>query len=56
MDQLLNYLLPTMNLEQKERVGSKTVRRYGPTRTPLARVLDSAEVSPETRARRWTEP
>lgn len=34
-----------MKLERKERVGSQTVRRYGPTRTPLERVLACAEVS-----------
>jgi hypothetical protein len=51
LDQLLNYCLPTMKLEKKERVGSRTVRKYGPTRTPLARVLDCAEVSAETKAR-----
>jgi hypothetical protein len=43
--QLLNYFLPTMKLEKKERVGSKTVRHYGPAVTPLRRVLDCAEVS-----------
>jgi hypothetical protein len=51
LDQLLNYCLPTMKLEKKERVGNRTVRKYGPTRTPLARVLDCAEVSAETKAR-----
>jgi len=51
LEQLLNYFLPTMKLEKKERVGSKTVRHYGPTRTPLARVLACAEVSEATKAR-----
>jgi hypothetical protein len=51
LDQLLNYFLPTMKLEKKERVGSKTVRHYGPTQTPLARVLACAEVSAATQAR-----
>lgn len=51
LDQLLNYFLPTMKLEKKERVGSKTVRHYGPTQTPLARVLACPEVSAETQAR-----
>ena len=48
---LLNYCLPTMKLEQKERVGSQTIRKYGPTCTPLARVLAYMEVSAETKAR-----
>jgi hypothetical protein len=51
LDHLLNYCLPTMKLEQKARVGSRTVRKYGPTCTPLARVLACAEVSAETKAR-----
>ena len=51
LDQLLNYFLPTMKLERKERVGSQTVRHYGPTQTPLARVLACAEVTVETQAR-----
>ena len=45
LHQLLNYFLPTMKLAKKERVGSKTVRTYGPTQTPLERVLACAEVS-----------
>jgi len=40
-----------MKLEKKERVGRRTVRQYGPTCTPLARVLACAEVSAETKAR-----
>ena len=51
LDPLFNSCLPTMRLEKKERVGSRTVRKHGPTCTPLARVLDCAEVSAETKAR-----
>ena len=51
LNQLLNYFLPTMKLEKKERVGSKTVRHYGVTQTPLARVLACAEVTAETKQR-----
>ena len=51
LEQLLNYFLPTMKLEKKERVGSKTVRHYGVTQTPLARVLACAAVTAETKAR-----
>jgi hypothetical protein len=51
LDQLFNYFLPTMKLEKKERVGSRTVRHYGPTQTPLARVLASADITAETKAR-----
>jgi hypothetical protein len=50
LDQLLNYFLPTMKLEKKERAGSKTRRKYGPTQTPLNRVLACVEVAEETKA------
>lgn len=51
LHQLLNHFLPTMQLASKERVGSRVVRQYGATLTPLARVLACAEVSAETKAR-----
>jgi hypothetical protein len=51
LNQLLNYFLPTMKLESKERVGSKVVRKYGPTMTPLSRVLACPEVTVETKQR-----
>jgi len=44
-----------MKLEEKERVGSRTVRQYGPTCIPLARVLACAEVNAQTKARLRTE-
>lgn len=47
LHQLLNYFLPTLKLEKKERVGSQVLRRYGSVQTPLSRVLACAEVSPE---------
>lgn len=51
LNQLLNYFLPTMKLENKERVGSKVVRKYGQTMTPLSRVLACPEVTAETKQR-----
>jgi hypothetical protein len=51
LDQLLNYFLPTMKLKTKERVGSQIVRKYGPTQTPLRRVLACPEVSEATQTR-----
>ena len=48
---LLNGCLPTMKLKSKERVGSKVVRKYGATMTPLNRVLACTEVSAATKAR-----
>ena len=55
LNQLLNHFLPTMKLASKERVGSKVVRKYGETLTPLRRVLACAEVSAATKARLRTE-
>jgi hypothetical protein len=51
LNQLLNYFLPTMKLEKKERVGSKVVRQYAPTQTPLSRVLACKEVDQPTKER-----
>ena len=51
LNQLLNYFLPTMKLASKERVGSKVVRKYGATQTPLDRVLACGEVSEATKER-----
>ena len=48
---LLNGFLPTMKLKSKERVGSKVVRTYGETMTPLNRVLACPEVTAETKQR-----
>ena len=51
LGQLLNYFMPTLKLQSKERVGSRTVRRYGPALTPLARVLECSEVQTQTKER-----
>jgi hypothetical protein len=51
LNQLLNYFLPTLKLESKERVGCRVVRKYGEAATPLSRVLACAQVGQETRAR-----
>jgi hypothetical protein len=53
LNQLLNYFLPTMKLESKERVGSKVVRKYGEVMTPLKRVLACSQVSQEKK--KWLE-
>ena len=49
--QLLNYFHASLKLEGKRRKEGRTVRIYGAARTPLARVLESAEATPETKAR-----
>ena len=49
--QLLNYFHANLKLERKERVEGRVRRIYGRPQTPLARVLASAEVTPQTKQR-----
>ena len=49
--QLLNYFHASLKLERKERSQGRLKRIYGPAQTPLARVLASPEVTPETKRR-----
>jgi hypothetical protein len=55
LNQLLNYFLPTMKLEQKQRVGSKVIRKYGEAITPLNRVLACPQVSPQKKEQLRTD-
>ncbi len=49
--QLLNFFHASLRLESKVRTKDRMKRHYGPAQTPLARVLASPEVSPETKGR-----
>ncbi len=49
--QLLNYFHASLKLERKERSEGRLKRIYGVAQTPLARVMASAEVRPETKRR-----
>jgi hypothetical protein len=49
--QLLNYFHASLKLERKERVEGRLKRVYGAAQTPLARVLASPEVTPQTKQR-----
>jgi hypothetical protein len=49
--QLLNYFHASLKLERKERTQGRLKRIYGEAQTPLARVLASAEVKPQTKRR-----
>jgi hypothetical protein len=49
--QLLNYFHASLKLERKERTEGRLRRVYGAAQTPLARVLASAEVKPQTKRR-----
>jgi len=44
LGQLLNHFLPTHQLREKRRVGTRIVRVYGPAQTPYARVVAAPEV------------
>ena len=49
--QLLNFFHASLKVERKERVQGRLRRVYGAAQTPLARVLASPEVTPQTKAR-----
>jgi hypothetical protein len=49
--QLLNYFHASLKLERKERIQGRLKRIYGAAQTPLARVLASPEVTPQTKRR-----
>jgi len=49
--QLLNFFHASLKVERKERVEGRLKRIYGAAQTPLARVLASPEVTPQTKAR-----
>jgi len=49
--QLLNYFHASLKLDRKERQGGRVRRVYGEPKTPLARVLASAQVTEPTKAR-----
>ena len=48
---LLNYFHASLKLERKERSQGRLQRIYGAAQTPLARVLASPEVTPQTKLR-----
>lgn len=45
----LNFFCPSVKLIEKKRVASKTVKRYDKPKTPYQRVLESPDISPETK-------
>jgi len=45
----LNLFLPSVKLLDKEKIASKTIRRYDPPKTPYQRVMDSPLVTPEVK-------
>jgi hypothetical protein len=45
----LNFFCPSVKLIEKKRIASKTVKRYDKPKTPYQRVLESPDISPETK-------
>jgi hypothetical protein len=45
----LNFFCPSVKLIEKKRVASKTVKRYDKPKTPYQRILESPEISTETK-------
>jgi hypothetical protein len=45
----LNFFCPSVKLIEKKRVASKTVKRYDKPKTPYQRILESPEISAETK-------
>jgi hypothetical protein len=48
-NQLQNFFIPTMKCIEKKRDGAKIVKKYDKPKTPYQRILDSADVSEETK-------
>jgi len=44
-----NFFLPSVKLVAKERIASKTIRRYDPPKTPYQRIMESPLVTPATK-------
>ena len=49
--QLLNFFHASLKLERKERTDGKVRRHYGKPKTPLARVLESAQVTAQAKTK-----
>ncbi len=43
----INFFQPSLKLKSKERVGSKTIKKYETAKTPFQRTLDSSKISQE---------
>ncbi len=46
-----NFFLPVMKLKEKERIGSKVIKRYDKPTTPYRRILEAEDVSEEVKDR-----
>lgn len=48
---LINHVYPSMRLIEKQRIGSRIVKRYDRPCTPYQRLIDDSRLSPETKNR-----
>jgi len=48
---LMNFFLPSVKLQDKERIGSKIIKRYDVPQTPAQRLLTSRAIPEETKQR-----
>lgn len=46
-----NFFLPVMKLKERERVGSKVIKRYDRPKTPYQRILEAEDVTKEVKDR-----
>jgi len=46
---LFNFFLPSVKLLEKQRIKSKTIKRFDPPKTPFQRLLESNEVTQNTK-------
>jgi hypothetical protein len=44
-----NFSCPSLKLLAKERIGSKTIKRYDSPKTPYQRIIDSPHIPPQTK-------
>lgn len=47
----INYFLPSVKLKDKQRIGSKIIKRYDKAKTPLERLLESKEIKNEIKVK-----
>jgi len=44
-----NFFCPSVKLIEKQRIASKTIKRYDNPKTPYQRVMDSPDISPSAK-------
>jgi hypothetical protein len=47
----INFFQPSFKLIAKERIGSQTIKRYDPAKTPYQHLLERKDISLEAKAR-----